>query len=377
MSWDQKDVIVQKSKFVRAFDSLGANRTEVCREFGISRAHGYRIADRNRETGALSFPPRSRAPHCHPNATHDDVIEMVLALRDASPRGTWGATKILYLWARNGVKLAPPSRATVTRILRDYQRSAPRRGRYLSPRASGLPPPAACSNDVWAIDAKGLWRGIDPLSVVDVHSRYLLELVDVPITTVSVQRITGKLFDMHGLPRRIRCDGGQPFGSCGVAKLTKLVVWWMDLGIVVEHVGKPQHNGHLERLHRTIEQEASRELDLVDALRAFRDTYNDLRPHEMLDGRVPAEVYRPTRVAPTLFSAPRYDDERLVLGDGSFKWGGARIYISDALCSRTITFRALERHLWLVRYLHIPLALFNERTCKLQRLPPGIFELRA
>jgi hypothetical protein len=230
---------------------------------------------------------------------------------------------------------------------------------------------------VWAIDGKGLWRGIDPLSVIDVHSRYLLELADVPINTMQVQRVTGRLFDLHGLPRRIRCDGGPPFGSCGVAKLTRLVVWWLDLGIVVEHVSKPQHNGHLERLHRTIEQEASHELSVTEALREFRDTYNEWRPHEMLHGRVPAQVYRPAPLEPTEFIVPRYDDEKRVYGDGTFKWGDQRVFISDALCSRTITFRALEKHLWLIRYLHIPLAVFNDRRRQLQRLPPEIVDLEA
>ncbi|MDP1912043.1 MAG: integrase core domain-containing protein [Brevundimonas sp.] len=260
--------------------------------------------------------------------------------------------------------------------MHDYKRSVPRRARNLTPKTRGAPPPAACPNDVWAIDAKGLWRGIDPLSVIDVHSRYALDLTDVPINTVEVQRVTGKLFDKHGPPRRIRCDGGPPFGSYGVAKLTRLVVWWLDLGIVVEHVECAQHNGHVERFHRTIEQEASHDVNVAEALRDFRDTYNELRPHEMLQGRVPSEVYRPRPLEPTPFIVPRYDDERLVFGDGSFKWGGERIYISDALCSRTITFRALEKHLWLIRYLHIPLALFNERRSKLQRLPPEIVELQ-
>lgn len=270
MSWGQKDVTVQKGKFVREFDAPGANHTEVCRTYGISRAHGYRTAQRYRACGALSFAARSRGPHHHPNAIDGEVIEMILALRDASPRATWGGTKLLQVWARNDIELPAPCRASVTRILHDYQRSAPRRGRNLMPKTSGAPPPAACANDVWAIDAKGLWRGIDPLSVIDVHSRFLLALVDVPITTAHVQRITGKLFDRHGLPRRIRCDGGPPFGGCGVAKLTKLVVWWLDLGIEVEHVGKPQHNGHVERFHGTIEQEASRDLDTGEALRQFR-----------------------------------------------------------------------------------------------------------
>lgn len=368
MSWGQ-DVTVLKAKFVREFAALGANRAEVCRAYGISRDTGYRLAKRSVAIGALSFVAQSRAPHSHPSAVGDDVIELVLALRDGSPRGTWGASKILHLWQRNEIQLAPPSRATITRILRDYHRSAPPRLRHLAPQVSAAPAPAECANDVWAIDAKGLWRGVDPLSVIDVHSRFLLALADVPIDTKHVQHVTGRLFDRHGAPRRIRCDGGPPFGGCGVAKLTKLVVWWMDQGVVVEHVGKPQHNGHVERFHRTLKQEASRQLGVADALRQFRDSYNEWRPHEMLDGQVPAEAYRPEPVARNPPQVPYFDDDRRVHADGMFTWAGKRVFISDALASRTITFRALERHLWIVRYRHLPLALLNERRMQLLRCP--------
>ena len=303
------------------------------------------------------------------NAVANDVVETVLALRHASPRASWGATKILAFWPEH---IDRPSRATVTRILKDYRRSISHRSRPL--RRVGPPAPATAANDVWAIDGKGLWRGTSPLTVLDVHSRFLLALANTPVTTSEVQRITGRLFDEQGLPQRIRCDGGSPFGGNGLAQLSRLALWWIDLGITVEHVAIPQHNGHIERLHRTIEQEASHELSVDEALTSFRETYNDDRPHESLGGRTPREAYKPLPTAPPARFVARYDDERVVKRDGYFKWKGQRLFLSEALSSRTVTFRVLEEQLWLVRYAHMPLALLDERLMKLRPCPRHIFE---
>jgi transposase InsO family protein len=60
-----------------------------------------------------------------------------------------------------------------------------------------------------------------------------------------------------GLPARIRSDGGSPFASTGAGGLTRLAVWWVELGTVPGRIrpGKPQENGRLERFHGTLERE--------------------------------------------------------------------------------------------------------------------------
>lgn len=368
MSWGQKDVVVLKSNFVREFDAPGANRAEVCRKYDINRDTAYRTAARYHAEGVAGFEPRSSAPQTHPGAVASDVIEMVLAFRDYGERKSWAADKIIAGWRRNSIRLKCPSRATVTRILRAYARSRPRARRH-SWRSTTKPPAAECSNDVMAFDGKGLWRGISPLTVVDVFSRFLHRAEDIVINTVNVQRICDALFDDVELPRRIFCDGGAPFGGAGVAQLSTLSLWWIDLGIHVEHVGRPQHNGVLERLHGTLEREASRTLEVHEALDAFRDDYNFVRPHASLGGRVPAEVYRPKRLSRLVPLVPGFDDERQVKRDGYFKWCGHRIFLTEVLAGRRVTFRFIEPRLWLVRYKHIPLALFNDVTHRLTRVP--------
>src|ERR1700692_4110911 len=105
----------------------------------------------------------------------------------------------------------------------------------------------------------------------------------------------------YGLPERIRSDNGAPFGSNGRGGLTSLAVWWMRLGIQPERIqpGKPQQNGSHERMHLTLKQETAQ--PPAGSLRsqqrrfdAFRQEYNDERPHEALQMSTPGQHYQPS-----------------------------------------------------------------------------------
>lgn len=97
----------------------------------------------------------------------------------------------------------------------------------------------------------------------------------------------------YGLPKIIWSDNGSPFASKGLGGLSRLSVWWIELGIVPERIapGRPQQNGRVERLHRTLKaalqahpartgREPQRRLDFL-----CRE-YNEERPHEAL-GQIP------------------------------------------------------------------------------------------
>ena len=292
---------------------------------------------------------------------------MVLALRDSTPNSSWGADKIEALWANMDLGLKSPSRSSITRILKDYRQTQRRRRHLAGPLPGRCPPPAEHANDVWAFDGKGTWRGTDPLTAEDVHSRFLLDIANVPLTTLHVQRRCATLFANHGLPRRIRTDGGLPFAGCGVGRLSSLSLWWLKQGIDLEVVSKPQHNGHLERFHSTLEQEGARDINVDVALEQFRDIYNNIRPHAALGGRTPVELYLPVPFARAVRPPVVVDDVRKVTSHGAFGWCGHRIFISEVLTSETITFQFLEPSLWLIRYRHLPLALLDEKHMVLRR----------
>jgi transposase InsO family protein len=70
-----------------------------------------------------------------------------------------------------------------------------------------------------------------------------------------------QLFAEHGLPLAIRSDNGVPFASPNALfNLSKLSVWWLRLGILIERIkpGHPQQNGRHERMHLTLKKEATR-----------------------------------------------------------------------------------------------------------------------
>ena len=63
------------------------------------------------------------------------------------------------------------------------------------------------------------------------------------------------------MPVAIRSDNGLPFASPnGLYNLSRLLVWWLRLGISIERIkpGHPQQNGRHERMHLTQKKEATR-----------------------------------------------------------------------------------------------------------------------
>ena len=149
------------------------------------------------------------------------------------------------------------------------------------------------ANDEWAADFKGWFRAgdnsrIDPLTLTDSHSRYLIEVRIVPPTIERSQPVFAAAFRRQGLPCAIRCDNGSPpFGSTGAGGLTRLSAWWIKLGIEPHfiHPASPQENGRHERMHRTHKPQPARPpaanaAEQQERFDTFRRHYNEERPHE-------------------------------------------------------------------------------------------------
>ena len=115
-------------------------------------------------------------------------------------------------------------------------------------------------NDIWAADYKGQFRLKNgrycfPLTVSDLCSRFLLGIDAHP--AISLERSFAHfrlLFELYGLPDRIRTDNGVPFASNAPAWPSHLSVWFIKLGIYPELIepGKPQQNGVHQRMHRRL-----------------------------------------------------------------------------------------------------------------------------
>jgi putative transposase len=156
------------------------------------------------------------------------------------------------------------------------------------------------------------------------------------------------------------------FASPGVGGLSRLVVWWIKLGIRPERIvaGRPQ-NGRHERVHRTLKPKtATPPAASLPAQQqrfdGFRAVYNQERPHEALGQQTPALLYKPSpRPYPDRVEDPHYADDlavRRVRSNGRIKWAGELIFVGEALVGEPVGILENEGGDWLVRYADVELA---------------------
>ena len=218
--------------------------------------------------------------------------------------------------------------------------------------------------------AAGDGRRIDPLKLVDNHSRYVLccQAVDA-CDFAHVQAVLESVFLEHGLPRASRA----------IAGLSRLSVWWLRLGIEVERIppATPSANGRQERFHRTLKQHtadppaASRRAQ-QRAFESFCREYNEQRPHQALEQQVPASLYRPSdRAYPARLPEIEYPPSflrRKVGKRGEIYWRGARIFVSEVLYDELLGLEAVADGVYLVWFCSLLLGTFDERRRRLAPL---------
>lgn len=364
-----------KAEFVLLARVEGANVSELCRRFGISRTLGYRLLSRHAAEGGAGLAERSRRPRGSPRQTSAEIEEAVLAVRARHP--AWGGRKIAKVLARGGI--SAPSPSTVTQILR-------RRGIALGehghgPEATGrFEHPAP--NDLWQMDFKGhvaMRSGrLHPLTVLDDHSRYAIVLAACANETgATVKSHLVKAFRRYGLPWRMITDNGPPWGPSAGEGLTWLGVWLMeqDIRISRSRPFHPQTLGKDERFHRSLKAEAlsgSPFIDLDEAARElerWRGVYNSERPHEALGLETPAtrhtvsprgyeEQPRPFEYAP--------DDLLRKVHDGRLSFHARRWRVPKAFEGKTVALRPTTTDgLWNVFFRATHIAQLDETT------PPG------
>ena len=97
MPWKDKTVEELRKEFVEAAQT-SKNFSSLCREFGITRATGYKWVERNNQ--ACSMSDRSHAPLHVPGRTSAEIEEAILRVRANNPE--WGAKTILKVLENNG-----------------------------------------------------------------------------------------------------------------------------------------------------------------------------------------------------------------------------------------------------------------------------------
>jgi transposase InsO family protein len=384
MPWKASSVMEEKLRFVFEYELGERSMTELCQRYQVARETGYVWLRRYRLAGVDGLMEHSRAAHRHANQTPEEIERMVLELRQAHMR--WGPRKLKWILERDEPGRSWPASSTIGSLLKREGLVVARKKRwrtapYTEPLAHADGP-----NRVWCADFKGWFRTadgqrIDPLTLSDAHSRYLLRCQAVEKTdTARVQAIFEAAFREYGMPQAIRTDNGPPFASHAIGGLSRLAVWWIKLGIVPERIeaGHPEQNGRHERMHRTLKQEtaqppAANRREQQRKLDRFREEYNQVRPHEALQMQTPAAVYQPSaRSFPARVLEPNYPESMLVRSvrpHGHFRWKKHDVFLSEVLWGERVGLLPEDDRWYKIYFAQLPLARFDSWRCELKPLP--------
>lgn len=388
MPWKVSHPVSERMRFVVRLQN-GERMTDLCQEYGISRKTGYKFWERFKDRGPVGLIDESRAPRRVVRKTPAAIEELIVTARQAHPN--WGGRTLKAVLERQQPGLVLPSAGTVSDILKRRGlvtgRSRPRRPARRPGEGKPFLTVPDAPNEVWAVDYKGQFRLGNgkycyPLTATDLHSRFLLAVQALESTDDEGARETfTEIFREHGLPLIIRSDNGSPFASTGLAGLTRLSAWWLRLGITHQRTqpAHPQQNGQHERMHRTLKAETTRPagqnpLQQQERFDDFRREFNEVRPHQALDMKTPAEVHRPSeRQLPDPLPEPEYplhDDVLLVGSEGHIRLPRSRqVFLSKALVGQSVGVREQDDGRWLVTFATLDLGTFDPQVCGFEPLP--------
>jgi transposase InsO family protein len=291
------DAMEQRLDMVRAVEDYGLTVTEAAQLWGVSRETWHKWRRRYVAEGLAGLADRSTRPITSPGRISGRLETEIVRLRTDHPR--WGPRRIRAelrrrdlnpptvstiqaVFARNG--LAPAPLPKVAPTIR-FQRNQP--------------------NELWQTDGKewALTDGtkVSVLSVIDDCSRYCpaIDAVVGDFDGADAIAVFDAAVAEAGIPMSVLSDRGGQF----TARRHKAVsaferhVWATGAYTLNGRGYHPQTQGKIERFHRTMGEwledngPFARIEDLRGCLEAFRNDYNDLRPHQALGDATPAEVW--------------------------------------------------------------------------------------
>lgn len=283
----------------------GRTKSEVARDYKISRYWVHRLVQRFEAEGEAAYQPRSRRPLHNPRAVDPVTEERIVRLRKELWKKGWdaGADTIRSHLLRESHAGRVPAVSTIWRILvrRGFVVPQP----HKRPKSAGHRFEAAMPNERWQADTTH-WQLVDDtpveiLNIEDDHSR--LDIVaDARYTTTGDDVVASfrRAFRRHGIPARVLTDNaavftGKPRRGGRVALELELDL----LGVKLDH-SRPRHPqtcGKVERFHQTqkkwltAQPPAQTLAQLQRQLDRFRRYYNTVRPHRAIARRPPAIAY--------------------------------------------------------------------------------------
>ena len=276
--------------------------TQLARDHGISKRWVFELLRRFKEGGYASLEPRSRRPKSCPHQVETKVQRLIVKLRgELSAAGHDAGPETIAHHLKGEVDKVP-SVATVWRILKRNGLINPQP--HKRPKASFIRFEAKLPNETWQLDSTP-WQLADAtpveiLNFLDDKSR--LALASQALVTVKAADPVHVLYsasNVFGLPASLLSDNAAVFTGKSRRGKVLLELELERLGIVFKHSTPyhPQTCGKVERFHQTVKrflrkQPPARSIaELQFQLDAFREYYNNRRPHRALNKQTPIAIF--------------------------------------------------------------------------------------
>jgi putative transposase len=382
MPWKVINQIDLKIQFINDWNQEYSSITDLSQKYGVSRPTVYKWLRRYEQFGIEGLKEQSRAPKRRPHRISEEILNLVI--QEKLKNRKRGPRKIRAQLKRKYPKRKFPAVSTMAYWLKKQGLVEQRKKRLHVPPYTEPFSECHAPNAVWSIDYKGQFHMKDghvcyPLTLSDNFSRFILacQALEGPRYDPT-RRCLDSVFREYGLPRAIRSDNGTPFAGRCIGALSRLMIWWILLGIIPERIGKgcPQENGRHERMHRTLKSDALDPVagNLKEQQKAFdlyRHDYNNDRPHESLNDQTPSDYYeksnRPYVAHPHL---PDYGHEYLVRHvrhNGEIKFMGRMFYLTELLAGMPVGLKEIEDGLWQLQFSFYALGSIDLRKNKIIR----------
>jgi transposase InsO family protein len=280
----------------------GRSKSEVARDYGVSRRWVQKLVARYQLEGAAAFEPHSRRPHSNPHRTPVEVEDAIVALRKQLTEAGLDAGAETIAWHLRQQSGSSPSVATIWRVLSRRGFVVPQP--HKRPRSSWHRFQADLPNELWQADITH-WQladgtEVEILDIIDDHSRLLIGSTARPVFKAgTVVADLHAAITRHGRPERLLTDNGAVFTGHYRGGWVALERETAALGITLVH-SRPYHPttcGKVERVHQTIKKWLTKQhpattiADLQTQLDTFADYYNQQRPHRSINRQTPATAW--------------------------------------------------------------------------------------